>query len=62
MPGYTTRLLTIRLGGHDFRIRALSDLQQFADPPEVRTVRAFPRHCGVFSARSGLPAGYWPKP
>ena len=32
MPGYTTRLLTIRLGGHDFRIRALSDLQQFADP------------------------------
>lgn len=31
MPGYTTRLLTVRLGGRDYRVRALSDLQQFAD-------------------------------
>lgn len=32
MPGYTTRQLTVLLGGHDYRIRALSDRQQFADP------------------------------
>lgn len=32
MPGYATRDLTVRLGGRDYRIRALSDKQQFADP------------------------------
>jgi predicted nicotinamide N-methyase len=32
MPGYTTRQFDVCLGGHDFHIRALSDLQQFADP------------------------------
>lgn len=32
MPGYDTRSFTVRLGGHDFRLRALSDRQQFADP------------------------------
>ncbi|WP_119718426.1 class I SAM-dependent methyltransferase [Cognatilysobacter tabacisoli] len=32
MPGYDTRSITVRLGGHDFRLRALSDRQQFADP------------------------------
>lgn len=32
MPGYLTRQLTLRLGDHDYRIRALRDLQQFADP------------------------------
>ena len=32
MPGYTTRDVTVCLGGHDYHIRALSDLQQFADP------------------------------
>lgn len=32
MPGYHTRLLTLQLGGLDYRIRALSDRQQYADP------------------------------
>lgn len=32
MPGYLTRQHTLRLGDHDYRIRALHDLQQFADP------------------------------
>ena len=32
MPGYTTREVTIRLGEHDYSIRALSDRQQFSDP------------------------------
>ena len=32
MPGYRTRQLVVRIGGHDFQIRALSDLQQFSDP------------------------------
>jgi predicted nicotinamide N-methyase len=31
MTGYTTRMVTVRLGGRDYRIRALSDRQQFAD-------------------------------
>lgn len=31
MTGYTTRMVTVRLGGRDYRIRALSDRRQFAD-------------------------------
>ena len=54
MPGYTTRLLTVRLGGHDFRIRALSDLQQFADP----TGRA--SRAGISSSLWSLFGQVWP--
>lgn len=54
MPGYTTRLLTVRLGAHDFRIRALSDLQQFADPTG-RSHRA-----GISSALWSLFGQVWP--
>ena len=54
MPGYTTRLLTVRLGGHDFRIRALSDLQQFADP----TGRA--SRAGISSSLWSLFGQIWP--
>ncbi len=46
MPGYTTRQLTVRLGGHDYLIRALSDLQQFADP-------------GHLAARVGISSALW---
>ena len=31
MPGYTVTITTIRIGDRDYRIRALSDKQQFAD-------------------------------
>ena len=54
MPGYTTRLLTLRFGGHDYRIRALSDLQQFADP----TGRA--ERAGISSAQWSLFGQVWP--
>lgn len=32
MPGYSTRTMTVRVGAHDYRLRVLSDRQQFADP------------------------------
>lgn len=54
MPGYTTRILTIPVGGHDFRIRALSDLQQFADP----TGRA--QRAGIHSSLWSLFGQVWP--
>jgi predicted nicotinamide N-methyase len=54
MPGYTTRLLVLRFGGLDYRIRALGDLQQFADPN---------RHAarmGISSAQWSLFGQVWP--
>ena len=32
VPGYATITRTLRLGGQDYRIRSLTDRQQFADP------------------------------
>jgi len=54
MPGYATRILTIPVNGHDFRIRALSDLQQFADP----TGRA--ERAGIHSSLWSLFGQVWP--
>lgn len=54
MPGYTTRLLTLRFGGHDYRIRALSDLQQFADPHGLAD------RAGISSAQWSLFGQVWP--
>lgn len=54
MPGYATRLLTLRFGGVDYRIRALSDRQQFADP-SGRAERA-----GISSANWSLFGQVWP--
>jgi predicted nicotinamide N-methyase len=54
MPGYTTRLLVLRFGGHDFRIRALSDLQQFADP------NRHAERVGISSAQWSLFGQVWP--
>ncbi len=54
MTGYTTRLLTVRLGGHDFRIRALSDRQQFADPDHLA------ERAGISSAQWCLFGQVWP--
>ena len=54
MPGYTTRELTVRLGGHDYRIRALSDLQQFADPHLLAD------RVGISSALWSLFGQVWP--
>jgi len=54
MPGYTTRRLTVRLGGHDYRIRALSDRQQFADPTGAA------ERAGISSALWCLFGQVWP--
>ncbi len=54
MPGYTTRLITVRLGGRNYRIRALSDLQQFADPT------GHAQRAGISSALWSLFGQVWP--
>lgn len=54
MPGYCTRQLVVRLGDHDFQIRALSDIQQFADPDGVA------ERAGISSAQWSLFGQLWP--
>lgn len=54
MPGYRTRQLVVPLGGHDFKIRALSDIQQFADP------HGFAERVGISSAQWSLFGQVWP--
>jgi predicted nicotinamide N-methyase len=54
MPGYATRLHTLRFGGVDFRIRSLSDLQQFADP------NGHAERAGISSANWSLFGQVWP--
>ena len=54
MSGYSTRLLTLRFGGSDYRIRALSDLQQFADPHGAA------ERAGISSANWCLFGQVWP--
>ena len=54
MPGYRTRQLVVRLGGHDFQIRALSDIQQFADP------HGLAERIGISSAQWSLFGQVWP--
>lgn len=54
MPGYNTRQQTIHLGDHDYRIRALSDRQQFADPD------GHAERLGISSAQWCLFGQVWP--
>ena len=54
MPGYATRQQLVRLGGHDYRIRALSDRQQFADPD------GHAERLGISSAQWCLFGQVWP--
>lgn len=54
MPGYTTRQQRLRLGGHDYSIRSLSDHQQFSDP-DGRAERL-----GISSAQWCLFGQVWP--
>lgn len=54
MPGYLTQQIIVRLGGHDFRIRSLSNLQQFADPTgEAERI-------GISSAMWSMFGQVWP--
>ena len=54
MSGYNTRVSTVHLGGLDYRIRSLSDRQQFADPLG-RAAKA-----GISSANWSLFGQLWP--
>lgn len=54
MPGYQTHIRTLRLGGHDYRIRSLIDLQQFADPDHHA------QRLGISSAQWCLFGHVWP--
>ncbi|MFI4969228.1 MAG: class I SAM-dependent methyltransferase [Lysobacterales bacterium] len=54
MSGYNTHQLTIHLGEHDYRIRALSDRQQFADPD------GHAERLGISSAQWCLFGQVWP--
>lgn len=54
MSGYATRQLSVRLGGHDYLIRALSDRQQYADPDGLA------RKAGISSALWCLFGQVWP--
>lgn len=47
MPGYTVTITTIRIGDRDYRIRALSDKQQFADADGA-------------AERAGISSATWP--
>lgn len=47
MPGYEVDIVTYRIGGSDYRIRALRDRQQFADPDGV-------------AERAGVSPASWP--
>jgi len=54
MSGYTTRNVTLTIGGHDYQLRALGDRQQFADP-NGDAARA-----GIFSAQWAHFGQPWP--
>jgi predicted nicotinamide N-methyase len=54
MPGYKTRTVTVRVGGRDYRIRALSDRQQFADRDGAA------ERAGISSALWSLFGQVWP--
>jgi predicted nicotinamide N-methyase len=47
MPGYTVHTSTVTIGGSEFRIRALSDKQQFSDPDGE-------------AERAGISSAAWP--
>lgn len=54
MPGYATREITVRVAAHDYRIHALSDKQQFADPQQIA------ERLGISSAQWCLFGQLWP--
>jgi predicted nicotinamide N-methyase len=54
VPGYATITRTLRLGGQDYRIRSLTDRQQFADPGHQA------ERLGISSAQWSLFGQVWP--
>lgn len=54
MAGYDTRNIVVRVGGHPFQLRVLSDRQQFADPD------GHGDRMGISSAQWSLFGQLWP--
>lgn len=54
MPGYSTRIVTVEVGGHAYRLRVLGDLQQYADPD------GHGADLGISSAQWPLFGQLWP--
>ena len=54
MPGYATRELDVRVGSRQWKIRSLSDNQQYADP------RGDAKRAGICSASWSLFGQLWP--
>ncbi|WP_149193162.1 class I SAM-dependent methyltransferase [Luteimonas suaedae] len=54
MPGYDTHIRTLDIGGRDYRIRSLVDVQQFADPDQLA------ERAGISSAQWSLFGHVWP--
>lgn len=54
MPGYTVKIVTLRIAGRDYRLRTLSDRQQFADP------QGDAERAGIGSAAWPLFGMLWP--
>ncbi len=54
MPGYETRILNVKVAGLPYRLRALSDRQQFADPDGLG------QRMGISSAQWSLFGQLWP--
>ena len=54
MPGYDTRIITVRVSGHRYRLRVLSDNQQFSDPD------GHGDRLGISSTQWGLFGQVWP--
>ena len=54
MPGFTTRNITVPVGGHPYLLRVLSDRQQFADPD------GHADRLGISSAQWSLFGQLWP--
>lgn len=54
MPGFTTRNLIVHVAGHAYRLRVLSDRQQFADPD------GHAERLGISSAQWSLFGQLWP--
>ncbi len=54
MPGYSTRNALVFIGGHSYRLRVLSDKQQFSDPD------GHGARLGISSAQWSLFGQLWP--
>lgn len=54
MPGYQTHIHDLTFGRHAYRIRALSDVQQYADPDELALA------AGISSSQWSLFGQVWP--